>query len=270
MKVPPVPGPPTALRVAAVAPTGAVVQHPHGQLEGHHHHNHHGTHFHAPKPGQRGASLRSSGAPKKAAPQRRRRRAMNPEMDDEEPDFHVDDAESSRIGAGLGEAQFEKGSDGHDDGRDGEGTRDERRVLASVRWRDAKEAQPEAAAPSLSEVIARLHGMADGSAGGTMGGLVLAPRTGMTVAAWAETARKHLAGQGAAPATLAAVREALLAFTPAAWSEASRSESVRLWLPVFLLNLARPRTQHQLAQAEATLRLLQHARPSQAVAASGT
>ncbi len=268
MKVPPVPGPPAALRVVAVAPTGAVVQHPHGQLEGHH--THHGTHFHAPKPGQRGASLRSGPAPKKAAPQRRRSRATNLELDDDEPEAHVEDTESGRLGSGLGEALFDKGSDGHGDGRDGEGARQERRLLASVRWLDAKAAQPAPAAPVLSEVIALLHSMTRGVVPGTDGGMGHAPRGAMTVAAWAETARKHLADKGATPATLAAVREALLAFTPAAWSEASRSESVRLWLPVFLLNLARPRTQQQLAQAEATLRLLQHARPSQPVAASGT
>ena len=269
MKVPAVPGPPAAHRVAAVAPTGAVAQHPQGHLEGEHQHRH-GTHFHAPKPGQRGASLRGGPAPKKAAPQRRRQRAKNADLDDDEPDVHVDDGDSQRIGSGLSEAQFDEGSEGDRDGRDGEGTRDERRVLASMRWLGARAAQPEAAAPALSEVIARLHGVADGTAGGKAGDLSQAPRTVMTVAAWAETARKHLAGQGTAPATLAAVREALLAFAPAAWSEASRSESVRLWLPVFLLNLARPRTQQQLAQAEATLRLLQHARPDQPAAASST
>ena len=214
--------------------------------------------------------MRSGSAPKKAAPQRRRLRAKNPDLDDDESDAHVDDAESQRVGSGLGEAQFDKSSEGDSDARDGEGARDERRVLASVRWLDAGAAQPEAAAPALSEVIARLHGMSAGTAGGKPGDLSQGPRTAMTVAAWAETARKHLAGQGTAPATLAAVREALLAFTPAAWSEASHSESVRLWLPVFLLNLARPRTPQQLAQAEATLRLLQHARPGQPAAPSST
>lgn len=267
MKLPPVIGPPAALRVAAVPAPGAVAQPPQGQgqLEGDHHAPP-GAHFHAPKPGQRGASLRSGAPPKKAAPQRRRARSKNLEPDDDEPETHVDDAESTRIGAGLGEAQFDKDGDANSESRDGEGTRQERRVLASARWFEAKAAQPAAAGPALGDVIAQLHRTAQG-ADGAPG---QAPRNALTVAAWAETARKHLASQGTEPATLAAVREALLAFTPAAWSDAARSESVRLWLPVFLLNLARPRTKDQLAQAEATLRLLQRAGGSQPAALSAT
>jgi hypothetical protein len=228
-------------------------------------HTRNGTTFHVPQNGQRGVLLRTGAQAKSGPPRGHRRQAAILDPQDWDLDADKTGLKPHGDSAGPIEARGNPSGDGHGGGRDGEGARHERNVLAPLRWLDAKGSQPDAAAQALVEVITQLQGRAHPSAGDRS----LALRSKLSTADWAKTARHHLASEGAAPVTLAAVREALLTASPADWSERSRSESVRLWLPVFLLNLSRPRRGAQLAQAQATLQLLERGGISKPAGVSG-
>jgi len=237
------------VRAAATAGSGQDSSEPNSQLYG-------GCLFRAPHGGHRGSPARPARAMKKPPAPRRKSKSQPAETGEEgdlpEPEHAHDSYEARRIRDGFDMSAEDASRDSNSSGNSGEGARQERRYVVAGRWHAAGRllpAVPTGPVSDLGEMVGRLHAIASGHA--------KAP-PGQTIAsAFAQAGRLGLATAAEAPATLASVREALTALACTGSASASQNEAALLGLPVFLLNMSRPRTAAQSAQAVAVQSLLE-------------
>jgi hypothetical protein len=249
---------------AAGTPGAPGADKPEEPVEHHNHTSHRGHLMRAPPRDAKRQSVQGRKPPPRAPRPRGPRGPASADMagDDnqiehKEQEDH-DDYDTRRMNPAFNKTMEGMERDSRDDSSGNEGARLERRFKIVKQGADLQRfrlgtALAPMSHPTMDKIAGELRSLVAGASTAAAG-------AGIQAKAFS-AARGWLAAAGAGDArvTLATVRESLLKSTAPTGHPSLHTESARLWLPAFLLNLNKPRTPLQQQRAIETLDLMARA-----------